>query len=223
MKITSIEQQKKPASWRIHRFNIFIDGQFVFGADEDLVVNRRLVMGKEISETDLDKLFFEAEVGKLMERMFRLFNIRQRSEKEVRDYLRELNFKRKIKDQEEISEKAMDFLIARLKQKGMINDLEFAKSWIEARRKSKQKGIRAIKLELFQKGIDKEIIEGLLNNPSDEEGLARTALEKKMRSWKNLENLEIRKKAIDFLLRHGFDYTIVKSVIEKELKKGYNS
>lgn len=227
MKITSIEPQKKNP----HRFNIFIDGQFTFGADEDLVINRRLVMGKEISEKDLEKLFFEAEIGKLMERMYRLFNIRGRSEKEVRNYLKELNFKRKmskaragaLKNQEELSEKAIDFLIARLKQKGMINDLEFAKAWIEARRKSKQKGIRALKMELFQKGIDKEIIDELLVDSTNEEELAKTALEKKIKSWKNLESLETRKKATDFLLRHGFDYSIIKSVIEKELKKGYNS
>ena len=93
MKITQVEPQKSKG-----RFNIFLDGQFAFGADEDLVVDNRLVIGKEIAQEDLGKILQEAEVGKLMERMYRLFNIRQRSEKEILDYhLKEsLKVKRKL-------------------------------------------------------------------------------------------------------------------------------
>ena len=83
-KITSVEPQKKNPK----RFNVFIDGEFAFGADEDLVVNYRLIPGKNIDSQVFKKLLSEAEVGKLMERMYNLFSIRQRSEKEVRDYLK---------------------------------------------------------------------------------------------------------------------------------------
>ncbi|MBU1126899.1 RecX family transcriptional regulator [Patescibacteria group bacterium] len=210
-KITSVELQKKNK----HRFNIYLDGEFAFGADEDLVVNRRLVVGKIISPEDLNKILFEAEVGKLMERMYRLWSIRQRSEREVREY-----FRNKKKD---ISQLVIDTLIENLKKKGMINDLEFAKSWVEARRKSKQKGIRVIKQELYQKGIDKEVIEEALSvkrEGESEENIARQALEKKMRVWKNLDPQKFRQKATEFLLRRGFEYEIVKEVIEKFGQKG---
>src|SRR3989338_6951294 len=106
-KITSVEPQIKNPK----RFNLFLDGVFAFGADEDLVVNRRLVVGKELSSPDMEQLVKETEVGKLMERMYRLFNIRSRSEKEVRDYLKNLSFKRKVKDKEEISGSACELLI----------------------------------------------------------------------------------------------------------------
>ncbi|MBU1031467.1 hypothetical protein KKE03_00880, partial [Patescibacteria group bacterium] len=82
--VTSVQPQKKHQG----RFNVFLNGEFAFGVDEDLVVNRRLVVGKIISPEDLNKILFEAEVGKLMEKMYRWFNIRQHSEKEVRDYFR---------------------------------------------------------------------------------------------------------------------------------------
>src|SRR5258708_1996785 len=154
-KITSVEPQKKNPK----RFNIFLDGQFAFGADEDLVIDYRLIPGKIIDQTLLEKLLFEAEVGKLMERMYNLFNIRQRSTKEVRDYLKNLSFKRKIKDQEEISEVAINLIVEKLKQKRLLNDLQFATAWVEAR--SKKKGLQVIKSELYKKGIDKEIIEEL--------------------------------------------------------------
>ncbi len=217
-KVTSVEPQKKNPK----RFNIFLEGEFAFGADEDLVVNRRLVVGKVISPEDLGNILFEAEVGKLMERMYRWFSIRQHSEKEVRDYFKIKNLKLKIQKGEEISELVIAVLISKLKEKGLVNDLEFAKAWTEARRKSKQKGIRAIKAELFQKGIDKEIIEEVVSSQSStisEEELARQALEKKMKHWKNLPSVEFKKKAFEYLMRKGFEYDVVKEIIENFTKK----
>lgn len=164
----------------------------------------------------MEKLLFEAEVGKLMERMYRLFNIRQRSEKEVRDYLRNLSFKRKIKGKEEISETAIELLIQKLKQKRLLDDQEFAKAWVEARKK--KKGPRVLKQELFQKGIYREIIEQVLSDEGKVTGQEETAdqlLKKKMRVWKDLPALEFKKKAYEFLIRRGFEYEIVKDIIEK--------
>ncbi len=226
IKITSVEPQKKNP----HRFNIYLDGQFAFGADEDLVVEHRLMVEKVLDTSDVEKLLFEAEVGKLMERMYRLFNIRARSEEEVRRYLKNLSFKRKIKDKEEISEAAIELLITKLKQKGLLSDEEFAKSWVEARRRSRKKGKIALKQELYQKGIDREIIEKVISEQGtgdSEEEVASQALEKKMKVWKSLPEDELnekslrdlKKKAWEFLLRRGFEYSVVKNVVANVLEK----
>lgn len=220
MKITSVEPQKNNP----HRFNIFLDGQFAFGADEDLVVERRLVTGKEINPSDLEKILSEAEVGKLVEKVYGLLNVRYRSEKEIRDYMRNLSFKRKIKDKDELSEVVVEALIEKLKKRDLINDLRFAKEWIEARRKSKQKGINALKSELFQKGINREIVDEVLSaensDASSEETLAKDALEKKMRIWKNLPEMEFKQKALSFLMRKGFNYDLAKQVVENSIREG---
>jgi regulatory protein len=217
MKVTQVESQKKNK----RRFNIFLDGQFAFGADEDTVVNYRLVIGKEISAEDLPKLLQETEVGLLMGRMYGLFNVRQRSEKEVRDYLRRLSFKRKLKDQEQISDLIAEEVIQKLKQKELINDEAFAAAWAQSRRSSKRKGINAIKAELYQKGIGRETIEEVISSQSSatsEDQLAREALEKKMKIWQNLPELEFKKKATEFLIRRGFEYSVVKDVVDKTQK-----
>lgn len=220
MKVTLVEPQKKNP----RRFNIFLDGVFAFGADEDTVVKFRLVVGKEIDPADLDKILLETEIGKLMTRMYLLLNVRARSEKEIRDYLRNLNFKRKVKEQEEISEVVTEGLVQNLKNKGLLNDEEFARSWVESRRRSKQKGKNILKAELFQKGISREIIDEVLGEETEgeksEEGLATQALEKKARVWKNLPEMEFKKKATEFLVRRGFDYSVAKDVIDNFLQKG---
>lgn len=226
-RVTSVELQKSSyakASERrgIHRYNIYLDGEFAFGADEDLMVDWRLVPGKVLNTSDVERLLFEAEVGKLMERMYRLFNLRQRSEKEVRDYLRNLSFKRKVLGQEEISEAAIELLINKLKQKGLLSDEQFAKAWVQSRRKTKKKGKIALKAELYQKGINQDLIEEVLeeeSTPESEKQLAQQALVKKIKTWRNLPLLEFRKKSYEFLLRRGFEYEVVREVIETYLKK----
>lgn len=219
MKITSVESQKNNPK----RFNIFLDGQFAFGADEDLIVERRLVVGKSINPEDMEKILSEAEVGKLVEKVYGLLNIRYRSEKEIRDYLKNLSFKRKLKEKDELSEVVVEALIEKLKKRDLINDLRFAKEWVEARRKSKKKGINALKSELFQKGIDREIISEVLNAENSEkdgeEKLAYEALERKLRIWKNLPEMEFKTKALRFLMGKGFNYDLAKQVVENSLKE----
>lgn len=215
-RITSVEPQKKNPK----RFNVFLDGQFAFGADEDLVIDKRLIVGKQINPEELEKLLFEAEVGKLMERMYSLFNIRSRSEKEVRDYLKNLSFKRKIKDQEEISQVSIDMVVEKLKHKRLLDDKQFALSWFASR--SKKKGIQVIKGELFKKGISKEIIDSVVETGQDtnsQEIVAEKLLEKRLERFKNLSALDKKKKAYDFLMRRGFDYDLVKELVEKFIKK----
>lgn len=218
MKITLVEPQKNNP----RRFNIFLDGQFAFGADEDLVVERRLLKGKEINKDDLEKILSEAEVGKLIEKVYGLLNIRYRSEKEIRDYLKQLSFKRKLKDKDQISEVVTEALIEKLKRRDLINDSRFAREWAEARRKSKKKGINAIKAELFQKGISREIMDEVLSEESaeSEESLAKQALEKKLKIWKNLPEMEFKQKSLRFLMSRGFNYDLAKQVVENSLKEG---
>lgn len=158
--------------------------------------------------------------SKLIERLYKLFSIRGRSEKEIRDYFRAKNYKLKLKDKEQISTSLINSVIQKLKEQKLLDDQEFARAWMESR--SKKYGKNRIKQELFQKGISKEIIENVLNDGADEEKLAEQTLEKKFRIWKNLPTLEFNKKAFSFLMRRGFEYDVVKSVVEKYIKKEYN-
>lgn len=144
----------------------------------------------------------EPQVEKLIERMYRLWNIRPRSEKEVRDYFKRLS----------ISSFIIDTIVERLKQLKLLSDEEFAKAWVESR--SKKRGMQIIKKELFQKGISKEIIEKVINLElaKSQEQIAEKLLQKRLHRL-------TKKKAYDFLLRRGFEYELVRGIIEKLIKK----
>ncbi len=214
MKITLLEQQKKNP----RRYNLYIDGKYAFGADEDTIVKFRLVPGKEIASDEIHSLLIETEVGKLMERMYGLFSVRDRSEGEIRTYLKQLSFKKQVKGDEEISGMVQEMLIDRLIEKDLLNDVRFAEAWVNARRRSKSKGKLAIKAELIKKGIDRSVIDQVLNeehSSTDEKSLAEKALQKKLSSWSSLDGIKKKQKALEFLMRKGFDYDVAKQVVAK--------
>ena len=49
--------------------------------------------------------------------------------------------------------------------------------------------------------------------------LAKKAVEKKLRLWKNLPPEEFRQKLTGFLARRGFDWETIKKTIDESLKK----
>lgn len=153
---------------------------------------------------------------KAIERVYRLLSIRDRSEKEIRDYFKIQNFKLKMKNKDLITQSEIDELIKNLKEKDLINDERFAQNWTESR--ARKYGKVRIKQELAQKGIKDFDIE--IENP---ELTAEKLLERKMKSWQDLGEEKQRKKAMDFLMRRGFEFDIVKSVVEKLIKKVYNT
>lgn len=144
--------------------------------------------------------------------LYRLFAFRARSEREVRGYLT-----RKRVEPEKIAE-----LITEFKNQGFINDLEFAKNWIDARRRNKFKSDRAIFAELMQKGVSKEIIqEGFTLSAGlvSQEDLAIKLIEKKLNSWQNLPPEKFKLKIYTTLLQRGFEYSVVKLTVAKFVEK----
>jgi SOS response regulatory protein OraA/RecX len=69
--------------------------------------------------------------------------------------------------------------------------------------------------ELRQKGIAKEAITAVLPGQEDELANAVSALQKilqsKERAWENLEEKEKYQKAIQYLMRRGFNYSVCKT------------
>jgi len=218
--VTAIEPQKKKPD----RFNIFVDGEFRFGLDAETLVKSGLKIGQEISRKKIEKLVFENEIKKLMEKALRFLSFRPRSEREVRDHLRKKfpisidsrNCRlRTFKFQISVSQ-IVDNVLDRLKHLGYVDDLEFARWWIEQRQTHSPRGARLIRSELFQKGVAQEIIDKVL--PEDEEGEVEQALktaQKKLRSYQKLDPREFKQKMGQYLARKGFDWEVVRETLNR--------
>lgn len=156
---------------------------------------------------------------KLRDYALKLLSIRPRSQAEIKKKL--LSFSIKW----DISENLVEELILDLKRENLINDEEFALWWKDQRSRSNPKGKYAIKFELIQKGVEREIIDKVLSNRGDQEAefeKAQKLAAKKLPRYRQLKKREIKTKLSNCLFRRGFDWDTVLRVVDSLLQKKYN-
>lgn len=157
----------------------------------------------------------EKEVyGILLQRCIRLISLRPRTEKEISVYLRRQE--KKIGGNDEL----FKGINKELKEKGLIDDGQFIKWWVEQRSYFKPKSMFVLKSELIQKGIKRNLVDKYFSKHMlDEQALASRLLQKKRNSLERLGKREQFKKAVNFLTRRGFSYGIAKKALEDFVKK----
>ncbi len=147
---------------------------------------------------------------KLLERVLKFLSIRPRSRQEILNYLR-----KKIPQDEALREK----VLKKAESLDLIDDRDFAVWWVEQRMTFRPKGKRALFFELKQKGLEKNLIEEVLNEKIDELALIRPLAEKKWLSLKKLPSMVGQQKLVGFLSRRGFSWEVIKKVLDEICKK----
>lgn len=189
------------------RVNVYLDGVFGFGIDLDNLVLSHIKLGMVLTDEEVEKIVRKAEFQKTLDKLLKFAMLRPRSEKEIDDYL-----KRK-----KIHESMWEDLFEKLKHFELLDDAKFAKWWVDQRLAFKKISGKVLKLELFKKGIDKDIVENVLSEaPIDEEKMARELLEKRSYRWEGLDSREAKQKKFQYLAGKGFDYEVVEKIINCE-------
>lgn len=210
--ISQVSPQKK----KKNRLNIYIDGNYSFGADIETVIKFQLKPGKIISQKTILEIVKKEELTRLFDSSLKFLSYRPRSQKEVKQYIiQKISKKEQLKYREASESSLIVEIIKKLKKYKYINDLEFAKWWIESRNKSLPKGQRLIKSELIQKGIDREIIDKVLGNLVNQTELAKQAMNKKIKKWHKLSAIDFKKKTHIYLASRGFDFDTIRETVAK--------
>jgi len=198
MKVTNISIQKT----KNNRCNLDIDGQFYCGIDSSLLVDLDLYQGKEIDKTIIDKICQHEEYKKCLDRAYNILSIRMNSGAELE---RKLSVK--------FSKSSVIKVMQRLKELGYLDDLVFAKCWVDSRKTDR--GKYTLEQELRQKRVSMEIVEIALSDCTVEEEVenARKLIEKK--HFTNLSRDEKFKKVSSLLSRRGFSYSVIKKALEE--------
>ncbi len=197
MKITAIKQQVK----RADRYSIFIDEKYVLSLSETELLNQHLRIGQELSDDDLRSLKDNAVIDKAYDKSLNLIFRRARSEWEISDYLKRNQYEPEV----------IELTVERLKERGYLHDLEFAKSWVDNRRLLKLTSKRRLTQELKQKRVSDEIIEQVLaEDETDELNVLRDLVERKRKQAKYQNNLKL----MQYLARQGFNYDIIKQAVK---------
>lgn len=133
--------------------------------------------------------------------VLRLLALRPRSIHEVRQYL----------IRKKASTDLIDQIISGLIKQGLLDDQEFAR-WLIASR-SKTRGPARIIAELRHFGISPDIYQPLLPNSQASLDAAQTLISRQSR-YRDLSDPAVRKRAYDYLQRHGFSASIARTAID---------
>jgi len=109
----------------------------------------------------------------------------------------------------------VDGTIERLVELGMLDDRAFGEAWIGSRDRARPRGERALRQEMLQKGMDRELIDELLEaRRTSEQGeatdpdvaAAGRLLDRNARSLERIADPRLRRaRAYALLARNGFD------------------
>ena len=214
MKITDLQSQKTDSS----RINIYIDEEFFCGASVDTIVKFQIYVGKIITQEEIDIILgFELE-NKFLNRSLTYLSRSPRTEFQIRQYLKNLAYKKKDSWYTEISndelENIFENVISKLKSYKYIDDKIFAEMFVRDRIKIKPRGKQILLMELLSKGVDKEIATEIIDMlVTDEYEVLKNVYYKKYKDEKLMK--EDRKK-IDFLMRKGFNWDLIEKYINDE-------
>ena len=138
---------------------------------------------------------------------FLLLKFRLRSENELKVRLKQKGFS------EELSQDTVNFL----KGKEFIDDRVFARGWVASRLR-RPFGLRKIRQELLQKGLDQEIIENSLSQVKenyDENQIVSQLAQQRFSKLKGIEPLKAKARVYAYLIRRGFSPEVIGEVVKE--------
>ena len=217
MVITKIEYQKKDPE----RVNIYVDGEFFCGISLNVLAQENLYEGLTIDEQTLDRILKEDLESRFMNRAVEYLSRTVKTEFQVRQYLKNLKFKKKgVWFNEDIQldwDLLFEQIIDSLKKYKYIDDEEFAHAFVQSRLNVKPRGKSVLISELLSKGVSKEIAQRVCDEEiTDELDVLRNAFRKRFKDEKfNIRN----QKMVGYLLRKGFNWDLIEQFERNESEK----
>jgi regulatory protein len=196
--ITQITPQIKDK----RRCNVYVDGRFCCGLTLETAVKNRLKVGSIITPERLAEIQLESEKDVALDKALTHLSATRKTEKQMQDFLSKKGYLPAV----------IEYVMEKLRGYQFVNDEEYAKAYVGFT--ANKKGERLIRMELKQKGLTDEMIDGAMQTVADgeQELASKKILEKYLRSKEiTKENLQ---KAFRYLLSKGFDYEVAKSALQ---------
>lgn len=207
MRITRIETQKK----RRDRVNVFADGEFVLGLSKETLLRAALRVGDELSPSRIAALTADETLHQARSSALRLLARRPRSERELRDRLRENEF----------DAGTIGRVIAGLTDAGLVNDAEFARMYIRNALALRPQGELQLRRKLLLLGVARPLIDQVMQEimPGvDEEETARALARRYVARSRNAappdDLRKHRQRIAAMLARRGYAWPVITRVLK---------
>ncbi len=201
IKITSVQKSKSTF------YRVYFDNKESLRVSEDMLVNYRLLKDREFSEKEFYEIKKKIGYDIGLQLAMNYISYQLRSEKEVRTYLKG----------KEIDPADCDLVVSRLKELQVLDDSNYAKSYIRTQLRLNDKGPQVLKRDLVTKGIAMEkIAEALeLYTPELQTELAEHAAQKVIKKTHGKSHRELLDKIRQNLLQKGFSSDVIRNTMEQ--------
>lgn len=206
--MTRITVQKKNTT----RFSLYDDDEFIAGVSDAVLTRFNIRKGTRITHELYTQIKRAEELWAIREYFLRLLGRRDHASHELR-----LKARKKDYPDELIQE-----CLEELEAKGYINNRMFAEKFAADKFEFNQWGPEKIRLELIRKGVDRktatEVTQEILPKSDIIKTMEQVALKKKNKLLRD-EPTKRKKKLFDFLLRKGYDSSVILTHIDRLLAK----
>jgi regulatory protein len=112
---------------------------------------------------------------------------------------------------------AADAVLVRMTEVGLIDDTEFARSWVDSRQQRRHLSRMVLRRELRGRGVADEVVDEAVAGvtAADELQAAKALAEKKLRSMRGLDAQVQRRRLAAALARRGFAADMVRAVLRE--------
>ncbi len=185
------------------KYKVYLNDELAFELYKSEIKSCNLVKGMELGEELYHKILQEIVGKRAKKRAMHILEKRDKTEQQLRDKLLENRYP------SQVVESAIDYV----KSYGYIDDVSYAKRYIEYR--SRNKSRKQLKMELYAKGISNEIIAEIFEGMEDgeTETIKSLILKKSREPW--LLGQEEQRKLKMSLMRKGFAYSEIEKVFSQ--------
>ena len=186
-----------------------------FDESEPITLDYRTVLDNGLRKDDkIDEKIFEQLISesiflKTKDSAFRLLGRRHHSTSELRIKLSKKKYPKEI----------IKKVLSELTSQTLLNDEQFAIDYMEERSLKKKIGLNKLKAELFKKGIERKIVENVLQNIdadlSFEQALELARRKKIAFLRKEKDKRKLKSKIFSFLSSRGYEAGMILRVLKE--------
>lgn len=176
----------------------------------DILYEYKLYSRDEIDDEEFEQMLIDNQNKLAKQQAFKILASSSKTKKELILKLKQKKF----------SQEAIDYAMSFVDEYKFIDEEDIAEKLVEGSYKRKKYSKRMIASQLRQKGIDSEIIQNSISDIDDDEEFenAMHFAQKKYKSISNKDKETIKRKIGSALTYRGFNYSIIKRVIEEILE-----
>ena len=202
------------------KIHLSLDGEYIATVNADYWFTCGIKSGSEVSPEQLEELLAESARRKMMNKALDLLSMRDYSRRELSDKLVTKAWEKKERkdmDLGSLKQQASD-ICDRLEELGLLNEERFARSYVDELIRRKHLSKSGLKTALIQKGVQRDIIETVLEEVDiDPVEQVRELLATKFKN-RDFSDEKQKTRTVNALLRLGYRYNEIHAAMGEWLE-----